>query len=65
MVMASSHPVAGDGVQHGAAEKTEANDDEENVEHEGLVISARSGATDRLGGIKVRYALAGRKIKIP
>jgi len=61
----SSHPVAGDGVEHGAAKKTEANGDEENVEHEILVIAARSGATDRLHGIKVRYALALRKIRIP
>jgi hypothetical protein len=31
--MASSHAVAGDGVQHRGAKKSKANGDEENVEH--------------------------------
>jgi hypothetical protein len=62
--MASSHPVAGDGVEHDAAQKSQTDDDEENIEHEDLVISARLNASNRPGGIKLRYALAGRKIKI-
>jgi hypothetical protein len=38
--MASSHAVAGDGVKHGAAQKAEANDYEENIEHESLTFRA-------------------------
>jgi len=64
--MASSHPVAGDGVQHGAAKETQADDYEKNVEHEDLTLSgAGSKASNRPGGIKVRYAMAGGKIRIP
>ncbi|HWY60577.1 MAG TPA: hypothetical protein VNW15_01620 [Rhizomicrobium sp.] len=38
--MASSQTVAGDGVEHGGAEKAEADGYEQNVEHEGLISPA-------------------------
>jgi hypothetical protein len=60
MVMGrSSQTIAGDGVQHGAGKKTEANDYEKNVEHGGLIFRARTGLTDRPRRIKVRYAMTG------
>jgi len=42
--MGSSHTIAGDGVQHRAAQKGEADGYEQNIEHEDLVFS---GATQR------------------
>jgi hypothetical protein len=63
--MASSHPVAGDCVEHRAGEKTQADDYEKNIEHEDLTLSgAGSKASNRPGGIKVRYASAEGKIRI-
>jgi hypothetical protein len=62
--MVSSHPVAGDGVQHRAAQKGKADGYEQNVEHGSLIFRRVRVASNRLRGIKVRYALTGQKIRI-
>jgi hypothetical protein len=62
--MASSHPVAGDGVQHRAGEKAQADGYEQNVEHGNLTFSARSRSSGTLNYIKVPYGKVGAKIRI-